>query len=233
VRDYGRVHTTFWSSDTLGPLSDDARYVALYLLTCPHGHMAGVFRLPLAYAVDDTGWTIDRLRGALIELASADWLARDEKSGWTWIKKFLQWNKPDNPNMWKAVAKQCACLPDTVSFKTDCETVSKGFHNGLGNLPVPVPVPVPADAGASFVLDDGTEFIPPADLLAELRAAFPRLDLAAELAKVRAWCAANPSMRKTRRGAAKFLNGWLNRANDRLPPPSATPPPAGGRRKLQ
>jgi hypothetical protein len=40
-------------------------------------------------------------------------------------------------------------------------------------------------------------------------------------------------MRKTRRGAAKFLNGWLNRANDRLPPPSATPPPAGGRRKLQ
>lgn len=75
MRDYGKVHAQFWSGDTMKSLPDDAKFLALYLLTCQHGNLAGVFRLPLAYAADDTGWDLDRLRGAFKLLSEANWLA--------------------------------------------------------------------------------------------------------------------------------------------------------------
>jgi hypothetical protein len=46
MRDYGKVYSTFWSSDTTSPLSDDGKLLALYLMTCGHSTIAGVFRLP-------------------------------------------------------------------------------------------------------------------------------------------------------------------------------------------
>ena len=55
MRDYGKVHTSFWASDTLRDLDSDAKLLALYLLTSPHTHMAGVFSLPDAYACHDLG----------------------------------------------------------------------------------------------------------------------------------------------------------------------------------
>lgn len=33
MRDYGKVHTSFWISDDMRRISDDARLLALYLLS--------------------------------------------------------------------------------------------------------------------------------------------------------------------------------------------------------
>lgn len=142
MRDYGRVHTTFWSSETMRSLDEDARMLALYLLTCPHAHMAGVFHLPTAYIAHDIGWVAERLAKGFETLSDAGWLRRCERTGWVWIINFTKFNPPDNPNMRKAVAKQEALVPAGCSFKAEIETVSKGFPNPLGNLPVPAPVPV-------------------------------------------------------------------------------------------
>jgi hypothetical protein len=38
MRDYGKVHTSFWISDGMRRVSDDARLLALYLLTGQHTH---------------------------------------------------------------------------------------------------------------------------------------------------------------------------------------------------
>jgi len=37
-------------------LPEDARTVFLYLLTCPHGNMCGIFYLPDLYAASDLQW---------------------------------------------------------------------------------------------------------------------------------------------------------------------------------
>lgn len=71
------------------------------------------------------------------------------------------------------------------------------------------------------------------ELLAEWRQAFPALDVVAELAKAHAWEIANPGRRKTPRGRARFLHGWLERCQDRGggarngSPASAPPAPNG------
>ena len=47
-----------------------------------------------------------------------------------------------------------------------------------------------------------------------LTAAHPRLDLHAQLRTAAVWLAANPTKRKTRRGMARFVAGWMSRAAD-------------------
>lgn len=214
MRDYGKVHNTFWSSDTLAGLSDDARFLALYLLTCPHANIAGVFRLPMAYAEEDTGWTAERLRNGFETLSKAGFIRRDP-SGWTWIVKWLKWNKPDNGNMWKAVDKAVGQVPASASFHAELMSSRETVSEPLGNLPSPSPSPSllsDQELLPAIPLDDGTDFIVPTSLATDLAAAFPKVSLPAELAKARAWCVANPGGRKTRRGVARFLNSWMDRA---------------------
>lgn len=64
-------------------------------------------------------------------------------------------------------------------------------------------------------LNDGSEHRVTLADIAEYEMAYPRIDVAAELRKARAWSIANPAQRKTPRGASKFVNGWLSRANEK------------------
>lgn len=66
--------------------------------------------------------------------------------------------------------------------------------------------------GVSFAIRGGVDWQLPGDLRATLAAAFPAVDLDGELAKAAAWCATEPSRRKTAAGMGRFLRGWLGRA---------------------
>lgn len=89
-------------------------------------------------------------------------------------------------------------------------------------------------AVAMIPLENGSEHPVTEAEIAEYRTAYPRIDVVSELRKVRAWCMANPSKRKTARGVARFLNSWLDRANKDAPPNVVTIAslPGGGRRAL-
>lgn len=121
MRDYGKVHSTFWSSPTTGRLSDDGKLLALYLMTCGHGTISGVFRLPDGYISEDLGakWPQERVATVFDELAAADWALRCTTSKWVWIVKHLEWNKPENPNQRKAAGKVALSVPETCSWRAD------------------------------------------------------------------------------------------------------------------
>lgn len=72
---------------------------------------------------------------------------------------------------------------------------------------VPTPPPV-----ISLPVKDGSEFEITEDLVAEWSAAYPGVDVRAELAKARVWLRASPQNLKTRRGMGKFVVGWLGRS---------------------
>lgn len=59
---------------------------------------------------------------------------------------------------------------------------------------------------------DGSEFEITEELVAEWSAAYPGVDVRAELAKARVWLRASPQNLKTRRGMGKFVVGWLSRS---------------------
>lgn len=119
MRDYGKVFTKFWESEDIRALSDDGRLLALYLMTCTHGTIAGVFRLPDGYACEDLQWPSERVSDALSELLSKGFANRCETTKWVWVRKHLEWNPPENPNQRKSAVKIAASVPNECGWKLD------------------------------------------------------------------------------------------------------------------
>lgn len=223
MRDFGAIYSGFWANQDLREAGDDARLLAAYLLTSPHTNSLGAFRLPSAYACEDLGWVSERFRNGLETLSNIGFVKYDEGSKFVWICKFLVWNRPANPNIWKAIAKMAKAVPDGVVFKDEILVsagVSETVSEPLGNTPSPSPSPSPfleseESEPILIPLNDGSEYVVTMADVAELELAYPRVKIPAELRKARAWCVANPAQRKTRRGVSKFMNGWASRASER------------------
>jgi hypothetical protein len=62
-------------------------------------------------------------------------------------------------------------------------------------------------------LRDGAEYDPDPVFIRELQKAYPYVDVAAELQKMRVWSISNPQKRKTRRGINRFITMWISRNN--------------------
>lgn len=118
MRDYGKVHISFWTSETIRAMSEDARALSLYLLTCPHNTIAGVFRLPDGYVCDDMQWTIERVLKAFKETLDKGFANRCETTKWVCINHHLKWNPPENPNQRTSASKIAKSIPDQCSWKT-------------------------------------------------------------------------------------------------------------------
>ena len=56
MRFFGKIETGFWRNPKVNRLSDHAKLLAVYLLSCPHGNAIGCFVLPRGYIAVDLGW---------------------------------------------------------------------------------------------------------------------------------------------------------------------------------
>lgn len=131
MREYGRVYSKFWTSPDMQSLSDDGRVLALYLLSGPHGTIVGAFRLPDGYIVEDLRrWTPSRVSKGFKELSANGFAYRCETTKWVWVRKYLLWNRPENPNQWKAARKVVDQVPVACQWKADFLRVLAAFEAG-------------------------------------------------------------------------------------------------------
>jgi hypothetical protein len=119
MRDYGKVHTSFWSSANIRALTDDGRLLATYLMTSPHSTIAGVFRLPDGYVCEDMNWTPERVQQAFSELLANGFANRCGTTKWVWVIKHLDWNPPENPNQRKSALKISQSIPQECGWKRE------------------------------------------------------------------------------------------------------------------
>jgi hypothetical protein len=118
MREYGKIHSSFWTSQDIRALSDDGRTLAAYLLTSPHSNMLGCFRVPVAYVAEDLGWGMERVQEGFGELTSNHFATFNEGSKWVVIHKFLKWNQPENPNVVRAAEKLFDQIPTSSGVKS-------------------------------------------------------------------------------------------------------------------
>lgn len=127
MRDFGKVHTSFWTSLTVRGMSEDGRILAFYLLTSPHGNIAGVFRITDGYASDDLKWQTQRVQDAFAELQREGFAYRCRVTDWVWVINHFKWNPLDNPNQKKAANKVAKMVPGACAwlqeFLTACRPV--------------------------------------------------------------------------------------------------------------
>lgn len=111
ARDYGRVHTAFWTDGKVRSLSDAGKALGLYLLTCPHSNMLGAYLLPDAYAADDLGWSSERVSKGFEELFAIGFAQRFKDGRHIFICNFLKWNGIENPNVATGAYRAAMSLP--------------------------------------------------------------------------------------------------------------------------
>lgn len=64
-------------------------------------------------------------------------------------------------------------------------------------------------------LNDGNEYSVTQRDIDEYKGLYPAVNVEQELRNMRGWCLANPSRRKTKKGVARFINGWLAKEQDK------------------
>ena len=140
MREYGQVQSAFWQSRDFENGSDEARLLALYLLTGPHTNGIGCYRLPDGYVMADMGWSRETVSKGFAELSGNGFANRID--GVVFIPNFMRWNRIANGNVatarfaeWETLpkgdAKTCAaramlefCRHWSASQKTVLETVT-------------------------------------------------------------------------------------------------------------
>lgn len=82
MRDYGKVSAQFWIGQTGKALrgKPEAQVLALYLMTCPHSTMTGVYHCPVLYMAHETGLGMEGASKALQRLIEAGFCEYDEAS---------------------------------------------------------------------------------------------------------------------------------------------------------
>ncbi|CAN7642989.1 hypothetical protein [Paraburkholderia terricola] len=132
MREYGKIHSSFWTSRDIRAMTEDGRTLAAYLLTSPHSNMLGCFRIPPAYVSEDLQWDMERVRKGFAELFTKGWATLSEGSNWVVIHKFLKWNQPENPNVVKAAEKLFMQIPDDCGVKSCLAWAIAEFESRFG-----------------------------------------------------------------------------------------------------
>ncbi len=77
--------------------------------------------------------------------------------------------------------------------------------------------PAERERPVAFIpLADGSEYPVPVSLAREYATAYPGVNVMGEFGKARAWCLSNPRQRKTKNGIRRFLNGWMDKAQNHV-----------------
>ncbi len=172
MREYGKVYTAFWQDPSMRALSEDARTLALYLLTCPHGNLIGLFRLPDAYVSDDLQWTMQRVSKGFAELFRKGFCQRDEGTNMLVIPKFVKWNAFENPNVAKNAAKvfdsaisgdaKAICASSLLKYGgTLPEPFRKALETLSNSVRKPEPEPEPEPLTPNGVMSGGAPDVVP------------------------------------------------------------------------
>lgn len=135
MTDYTKVQTKMWHDPRFKRLSQRGKLFYLYLLTCPHRNLEGLFVLPIGYAAADLGWTEETVIETVTETVSEGLIDYDETVDLVLIFGALEFNSPANPNMVKSAVGKLESIPDSPlleRFLTEAERFSERLAKQLG-----------------------------------------------------------------------------------------------------
>jgi hypothetical protein len=88
MRDYSKVSPQFWIGATgkkLRTYGIEAQLVAMYLMTCSHANMIGMYYLPKIYIAHECGLDIEGASKGLLSAIEAGFCSYDEASEVVWV----------------------------------------------------------------------------------------------------------------------------------------------------
>lgn len=119
MREYSKVAPQFWNGKTgkaLKAQGTEAVIVALYLMTCQHANMLGLYYLNKAYIAVDTGLGFEGASKGLAGACEAGFCAYDEASEVVWVIEMAAYQIGEQldakDNRCKGIQREYESLPD-------------------------------------------------------------------------------------------------------------------------
>ena len=134
MRDYGVVSPKFWIGETGKALrgNAEAQLVALYLMTCPHANMIGVFHCPLVYISHETGISFEGASKALASLSEAQFCTYDTSTETVFVHRMAAYQVGETlkaeDNRVKSVVKEWQNIGPALLQQAFFAIYSEAFH---------------------------------------------------------------------------------------------------------
>lgn len=134
---YTKIDALMWSDCKYRELTDDGKLLFVYVLTCNHRNMLGLYYLPIPYGAYDLNWDIKRFTKGLEELLQKGLINYNPNTNIILIPNFLKYNPLENQNQVKGAIKAISSIP-TIGLNsellTTLETLDKPFIEPLIKL---------------------------------------------------------------------------------------------------
>lgn len=111
---YYPVSPLFWSDEKVVGWDEPTTLLALYLLTCEHRNLEGLYRLPYAYIQADLEWSADEVRERMGELIVCGFIDYDEAARVVLLPKALKYHTPKSERHVQGAINALQEVPDTV-----------------------------------------------------------------------------------------------------------------------
>ena len=113
MRDYGSVSPSYWNGQTgreIRAMGQAAQLVGVYLLTCPHSNLIGLYYLPLALLAHETNCGLEEAHQIMKALADLDWAYYDCGSETVWVRNMAFYQVAEEvkrtDKRWPAVVRE-------------------------------------------------------------------------------------------------------------------------------
>lgn len=117
VARYSRVAARFWSDERVVEWSDETKLCALYIMTCRHRTLEGIYVLPPSYAAADLRWPIAKTSRALRRLITNGFVRFDWTHSVVLIRNALVYQAPESANVILGAIRRILDLPRTALIK--------------------------------------------------------------------------------------------------------------------
>ena len=124
---YGRVSETFWTDHRVRAMSENARYMELYLRTAPHRNRLGLFVLDPNYATGDLQWPVEQVGSVFEELEQAGRIKWDHTARVVFVCDTLKVERLANQNVVIGALNDLETVPHTVLLSELLKSVNSNY----------------------------------------------------------------------------------------------------------
>lgn len=134
---YYRIAPKIWRHAATHQWDPETTTLAMYLLTCPHRNIAGLYVLPQPYIAADLRWDSKRIDRTLRRLIAEDFVRFDPQSQVVLVTNATAYDAPENGNQRKGALKYLAEVPESplwIDLLTQAERYAPDFAKDIQQL---------------------------------------------------------------------------------------------------
>lgn len=102
---YTKIYDRVWSMLKRKGVSQGGKMLYIYLFSCSHRTLLGIYKLPVSYIAEDLELSQQAVKKLISELNKSDLIEYDTANSCVFVKKFLECNEIPNKNVEKKAVK--------------------------------------------------------------------------------------------------------------------------------